>query len=145
MPGKVNPVMSEMMVQACLYAQGQCQTVANCGRDGQFELNVTIPLIAYSLHEAIRVLSHASRTFAERCVQGIAVNEAQLSENLQRSLMLVTALNPHIGYDRASKVAKRAFTEGKTLREIVLDEGLMDAEAVDSALDPAKMLGPQAK
>ena len=143
MPGKVNPVMSEMLIQACLYAQGQCQTVGNCGRDGQFELNVTIPLIAHCLHEAIHVLSQGAHTFAERCTVGLKVNEAQLAENVKRSLMLVTALNPHIGYDKAAAVAKRAFAEGKSLREIVIDEGLMSADAVDAALDPTQMLGPR--
>jgi fumarate hydratase class II len=140
MPGKVNPVMSEMLVQACLYASGQCQTVAACGRDGHFELNVTIPLIAYSLHEAIHVLANGATLFAERCVGGLQVNEAAIEKYVTESLMLVTALNPHIGYDKASHVAKRAFAEGRTLREIVLDEGLMTAKAVDKALDPKKMV-----
>ena len=134
--------MSEMLVQACLYAQGMCQIAGNCGRDGQFELNVTIPLIAHSLHEAISVLTEGSRVFAERCVQGLTPNAEQLSQNLKRSLMLVTALNPHIGYDQASKVAKRAFAEDKTLKQVVLEEGLMTEDAIDEALDPSKMLQP---
>lgn len=140
MPGKVNPVMSEMLLQACLYAGGQCQTVAACGRDGHFELNVTIPLIAYSLHEAIHVLANGAKLFAERCVDGLEVNEAVIAKYVEESLMLVTALNPHIGYDKASHVAKRAFAEGRTLREIVLEEKLMTAKAVDKALDPKKMV-----
>ncbi len=140
MPGKVNPVMSEMLAQACLYASGQCQTVAACGRDGQFELNVTIPLIAFSLHEAIRVMAQGSKTFAKRCVEGLQVNEARIGQYVQESLMLVTALNPHIGYDNAAKVAKKAFAEGRTLREIVLEEKIMSAKEVDKALDPKKML-----
>ena len=140
MPGKVNPVMSEMLVQARLYASGQCQTVAACGRDGHFELNVTIPLIAYSLHEAIRVLANGATLFAERCVDGLEVNEAVIAKYVEESLMLVTALNPHIGYDKASHVAKRAFAEGRTLREIVLEEKLMSAKAADKALDPKKMV-----
>lgn len=140
MPGKVNPVMCEMLVQACLYANGQCQTVANCGRDGHFELNVTIPLIAYSLHESIKVLSNAATLFTERCVAGLQVNESAIAKYVEDSLMLVTALNPHIGYDKASHVAKRAFAEGRTLREIVLEEKLMSAKAVDQALDPKKMV-----
>ncbi|MGZ0707748.1 class II fumarate hydratase [Coraliomargarita sp. W4R53] len=140
MPGKVNPVMCEMLVQACLYANGQCQTVANCGRDGQFELNVTIPLIAYSLHEAIHVLAKGATLFTERCVAGLQVNEPTIAQYVENSLMLVTALNPHIGYDKASHVAKRAFAEGRTLREIVLEEKLMTAKAVDKALDPKKMV-----
>lgn len=140
MPGKVNPVMSEMLLQACHYANGQCQTVAACGRDGQFELNVTIPLIAFSLHEAIRVLANGAATFAERCVVGLQVNDAAIEQYVKESLMLVTALNPHIGYDKASMVAKKAFAEGRTLREVVLEEKLMSAKALDKALDPKKML-----
>lgn len=142
MPGKVNPVMSEMLVQSCLYAQGLCQTVGNCGRDGQFELNVTIPLIAYSLHESINCLTSASQTFAERCIAGIEINHSQIEANLANSLMLVTALNPIIGYDKASHVAKRAYIEGSTLREILLNEALMTEKEIDSALDPKKMLQP---
>lgn len=140
MPGKVNPVMSEMLVQACHYAIGQCQTVTACGRDGQFELNVTIPLIAYSLHEAIHVMARGAETFATRCIEGLQANDEAIEKYVQESLMLVTALNPHIGYDKASHVAKRAFAEGRTLREIVLDEKLMSAKALDKALDPKKML-----
>ncbi len=143
MPGKVNPVMSEMMVQVCLYAQGLCQTVSMCGRDGQFQLNVTLPLIAYSLHEAIRCLGHAAETFARRCVEGLEVNCEQVDKYVNKSLMLVTALNPYIGYDQASAVAKRAFIEGKTLREVVLEAGLMDAVQLDEALDPKRMLRPE--
>ncbi|MDQ8208501.1 class II fumarate hydratase [Coraliomargarita sp. SDUM461003] len=140
MPGKVNPVMCEMLVQACLYANGQCQTVTACGRDGHFELNVTIPLIAYSLHEAIQVLARGTTLFTERCVAGLQVNEDAIADNLANSLMLVTALNPHIGYDKASHVAKRAFAEGRSLREIVLEEKLMSPKALDKALNPKKMV-----
>jgi fumarate hydratase class II len=140
MPGKVNPVMSEMLVQVCHYATGQCQTVAACGRDGQFELNVTIPLIAFSLHEAISVLARGVETFTTRCVEGLQVNEAAIEAYVRESLMLVTALNPHIGYDQASHVAKKAYAEGRTLRDVVLEEGLMTEKALDKALDPKKML-----
>lgn len=142
MPGKVNPVMSEMLIQVCLYAQGLCQTVAMCGRDGQFQLNVTLPLIAYSLHESIGCLGNAASLFAERCVAGLEINVDQIDANLQHSLMLVTALNPHIGYDKAAEVAKKAFAQGKTLREVVLEEGLMDAATLDRTLDPRKMIRP---
>ncbi len=140
MPGKVNPVMSEMLVQTCLYASGHCQTVVACGREGHFELNATIPLIAFSLHEAIRVLANGAETFAMRCIEGLQANEAVIEIHVRDSLMLVTALTPHIGYDKAAQVAKKAYTEGRTIREIVLRENLMTARAVDEALDPKKML-----
>jgi fumarate hydratase class II len=140
MPGKINPVMSEMLVQACLYASGQCQTVAACGREGHFELNVTIPLIAYSLHEAIRVLSNGAEVFACRCVEGLHANATAIKVHVRESLMLVTALNPHIGYDKAAQVAKKAYAEGRTLRDVVLEGKLMTAKAVDAALDPKNMI-----
>jgi len=139
MPGKVNPVMSEMLVQACIYTQGLSQCVAMCGRDGHFELNVTIPLIALCLHDSITCLANAARTFTERCVIGLEVDEARCRELVDRSLMLVTALNPHIGYDNAAKVAKKAHAEGKTLRQVVLELGLLDEATLDKALDPRAM------
>jgi len=144
MPGKVNPVMSEMLVQSAMYAMGLGNTVAMCGRDGHFELNVTIPLIAYSLHESIKVLGNASKTFADRCVDGIEANKETCDHLVKRSLMLVTALNPHIGYDNAARVAKKAFAENKTLREVVLEEGLLDEKTLDTALDPMSMVHPSA-
>ena len=142
MPGKVNPVMSEMLVQVCIYTQGLSQMVVMCGRDGHFELNVTIPLIAYALHESIHVLAGGVRQFADACVSGIEADEARCRELVDRSLMLVTALNPHIGYDAASAVAKEALATGKTLREVVLAKGLMDAATLDAALDPLSMTRP---
>jgi fumarate hydratase class II len=142
MPGKVNPVMSEMLVQVCLYTQGLAQTVTMCGRDGHFELNVTLPLIAHCLHEAIHCLANGARVFAEKCVAGLEADVARCRELVDRSLMLVTALNPHIGYDRAAAVAKEALRSGRTLREIVLAEKLMDATTLDRALEPRSMTRP---
>ena len=143
MPGKVNPVMSEMLVQASIYAQGMASIVSSCGRDGHFELNVTIPLIAKALHDAVTVLGNGAKVFAERCVDGIEVNEARCKELVESSLMLVTALNPHIGYDQAAKVAKKAYEEDKTLREVVLELGLMEEDDLDKALDPRDMVHPK--
>lgn len=143
MPGKVNPVMSEMLVQVGIYVSGLSQSVVMAGRDGHFELNVTIPLIAYCLHDSITCLSNGAQTFADRCVDGIEVNDERCRELVQQSLMLVTALNPHIGYDNAARVAKKAFTENKTLREVVREEGLLDEKTLDEALDPMDMVQPK--
>ena len=140
MPGKVNPVMSEMLVQACLYAQGMAHIVTACGREGHFELNATMPLIIHSLHEAVHVLANGARVFADACVVGIEADEARCQELVQRSLMLVTALTPHIGYDKAAAVAKEALATGKTLREVVLEQELMSTADLDQALDPASMI-----
>lgn len=143
MPGKVNPVMSEMLVQVGIYVAGLSQSVVMAGRDGHFELNVTIPLIAYCLHDSITCLSNGARTFADRCVDGIEANEERCRELVDQSLMLVTALNPHIGYDHAARVAKKAFAENKTLREVVLEEDLLDEATLDEALDPMDMVRPK--
>ncbi|AHF91508.1 fumarate hydratase [Opitutaceae bacterium TAV5] len=142
MPGKVNPVMSEMLVQAAIYTQGLSQVVVIAGRDGHFELNVTIPLIAQALHESIHILGNAARQFADACVAGLEADEARCKELVDRSLMLVTALNPHIGYDNAAAVAKEALATGKTLREVVLEKGLLDAATLDAALEPMSMTKP---
>jgi fumarate hydratase class II len=144
MPGKVNPVMSEMLVQVCLYVQGLAQTVAACGRDGHFELNVTLPLLAHCLHESVHCLANGTRVFAEKCIAGLTADEARCRELMERSLMLVTALNPHIGYDAAAAVAKEALATGKSLREVVLAKKLMDAATLDRALDPLAMTRPGA-
>lgn len=144
MPGKVNPVMSEMLVQVCLYVQGLTQTVQLAGRDGHFELNVTLPLLAHCLHESIRCLGNAVRVFTEKCVAGLKAEPARCRELVDRSLMLVTALNPHIGYDAAAAIAKEAHATGRTLRDLVLEKKLMDAAALDRALDPLAMTKPGA-
>jgi len=142
MPGKVNPVMSEMLVQVCLYVQGLTQTVAAAGREGHFELNVTLPLMAHCLHEAVHCLANGTEVFTRACVAGLTADPLRCRELVDRSLMLVTALNPHIGYDAAAAVAKEALASGRTLREIVLEKKLLDAATLDQALDPANMMSP---
>lgn len=141
MPGKVNPVMCEMLIQVCIYVQGLASSVVVAGRDGHFELNVTIPLIAHALHESIHCLSNAVMIFKLQCVDGLEANEERCKELVERSLMLVTALNPYIGYDKAAHVAKRAYKENKTLKEVLLEEKLLDEASIDKALDPASMVG----
>jgi fumarate hydratase class II len=144
MPGKVNPVMSEMLVQVCLYVHGLLQTAILCGREGHFELNATLPLLAHTLHESIRCLANAATIFSDRCVRGLTADSARCRELVDRSLMLVTALNSHIGYDAAASVAKEAMATGRTLREVVLERKLLDAATLDRALDPTAMTKPNA-
>jgi fumarate hydratase class II len=144
MPGKVNPVMSEALVQVCLYVQGLAQVVVSAGSGGHFELNVTLPLLAHCLHESIHCLANGARAFAEKCVQGLEADATRCREFVDRSLMLVTALNPLIGYDAAAVVAKEAFASGKTLREVVLAKKLLDAATLDRVLDPLSMTKPGA-
>jgi fumarate hydratase class II len=144
MPGKVNPVMSEMLIQVCLYVQGLSQVTVSCGRDGHFELNVTLPLIAHCLHESIHCLANGIAAFTDKCIVGLEADAARCRELVDRSLMLVTALNPLIGYDAAAAVAKEALATGRTLREVVLAKNLLTAEALDRALDPVAMTRPNA-
>jgi fumarate hydratase class II len=143
MPGKVNPVMSEMLVQASIYTIGLDVANTIAGRDGHFELIVTLPLMAHALHEQIRILGNAAQVFAERCVKGLVADEERCGELVEKSLMLVTALNPEIGYDNAASVAKQAYEENKTLREVVLERGLLDEATVDRLLDPSSMTRPR--
>jgi fumarate hydratase class II len=140
MPGKVNPVMSEMLIQVCLYVLGLCQTVNMCGRDGHFELNVTIPVIAYALLDSIDCLTKGILAFNTQCLTGLTANKDECRKLVDQSLMLVTALNPYIGYDKAAYVAKKAFEKQTTLKAILLEEGLMEASLIDEALNPLSMI-----
>lgn len=142
MPGKVNPVLCEMLLQVVHYSQGLLQVVVHAGRDGQFELNANLPLIAHSLHESIRLLANGTRLFAEKCVAGIEADAARCRDTVERSLMLVTALVPRLGYDRAAKVASLAHHSGRTLREVLLEENLLAPEEIDAALAPEKLARP---
>ncbi len=143
MPGKVNPVMCEMLIQVGLYSQGLMQTVMACGREGQLELNATLPLLSFCLHEAIRCLSNACRLFATRCIADIAADGAHCAALAAHSLMLVTALTPRLGYEVAAEVAKQAHAAGTSLREVILRRGLLSAEDVDRLLDPLRMTQPE--
>lgn len=142
MPGKVNPVMSEMLVQVSMYVQGLMYTVGMAGRDGHLELNATLPLLAHCLHDAIDCLTSGVAAFTARCVDGIAANPARCSELVEGSLMLAAALNPHLGYDVAAAIAKEAYSTGRTLREIVLERQLMEPATLDRVLDPRQMTSP---
>ena len=142
MPGKVNPTQSEALTMVACRVIGNGLTVTMAGASGNFELNVYLPVIAYSLLQSIELLADATDSFNDHCAAGIEPNRARIEENLQRSLMLVTALNPHIGYERAADVAKTAYVEGKTLREVVVDKGLMSAERFDELVVPGDMVRP---
>ncbi len=140
MPGKINPVMSEMVVQVGLYVQGLVHTVMACGREGQLELNATIPLLAHCLHEAITCLTNASRVFTTRCIAGLTADVARCDDYVSNSLMRVTALTPLLGYDLAAEIAKEALATDASLRDVVLGRGLLDAATLDRALDPLAMV-----
>ncbi|HEX6147233.1 MAG TPA: class II fumarate hydratase [Acidimicrobiia bacterium] len=139
MPGKVNPVMSEMMMQVAAQVIGNDTTVTWSGANGNFELNVMMPVMAHNLLESVGLLANAARTFAARCVDGIEVNADRVKELLERNAVIVTALNPHIGYDNGARIVKQAVATGRSVRELVLEAGLMTEAELDAALDLRKM------
>lgn len=139
MPGKVNPVMSEMMMQVAAQVIGNDATVTWSGANGNFELNVMMPVMAHNLLESIGLLATAASTFATKCVDGIEVNSERVRELLERNSVIVTALNPHIGYDNGARIVKEAAATGRSVRDLVLESGLMTTEELDAALDLKKM------
>lgn len=143
MPGKVNPTQCEAMTMVCCQVIGNDMAISMGGASGNFELNVYKPMMIFNLLESTRLLGDACEGFNDLCCVGIEPRADVIEENLQRSLMLVTALNPVIGYDNAAKVAKEAFKTGRTLKEVALEKKLLSAEEFDLAVDPSKMLGPK--
>jgi fumarate hydratase class II len=141
MPGKVNPTQSEAMTMLCAQVMGNDVAISLGGASGNFELNVFKPLIIHNFLQSCRLLADGMRSFRVHCAVGIEPNLPRLKENLERSLMLVTALNPHIGYDNAAKIAKKAHKEGKTLKEAAVELGLLTAEQFDQWVRPEKMIG----
>jgi fumarate hydratase class II len=140
MPGKVNPTQCEAMTMVCVQVMGNDTAIAIAGSQGNFELNVFKPLTIYNLLHSIRLLADACASFTEHLVVGIQPNREQIQHFLTNSLMLVTALNPHIGYDRAAAVAKKAYTEGTTLRQACVELGYLTEAEFDRLVRPEKML-----
>ena len=142
MPGKVNPTQSEALTMVCTQVMGNHTTVTVAGSNGHLELNVFKPVMIYNLLQSTRLIADGCRSFTDNCVVGIEPNHDKIDELLYGSLMLVTALNPHIGYDNAAKVAKKAFNDGTTLKEAALALGLLSEAEFDKWVDPHKMVGP---
>ena len=145
MPGKVNPTQAEAMTMVCTQVIGNDMTITMAGASGNFELNVYRPVIAFNIIQSIRLLAEVSVSFADNCVDGIEANEERIHSNLHNSLMLVTALNPHIGYDKAAEVAKKAHKENTTLREAITTLGYMSGEDFDTLVQPKDMIQPRGK
>jgi len=143
MPGKVNPTQCEAMTMVCAQVIGNDAAVAFAGALGNFELNVYKPVIIHNVLGSIRLLADACDSFRERCVEGIEANEDRIAELLEKSLMLVTALNPHIGYDSAAKIAKTAYREGITLREAAVKLELLSDEQFREWVRAEEMIGPK--
>jgi fumarate hydratase class II len=145
MPGKVNPTQVEALTMVCTQVLGHDVAVGIAASQGQFELNVYKPLIAHDVLDSVQLLTDAMHSFGVHCVAGITVNETRMRELLEQSLMLVTALTPHIGYDRAAKVAKHAHVHGLSLRDAALAVGGLSGADFDLWVDPARMLTPERK
>ena len=142
MPGKVNPTQVEALTMVCCRVMGNNTTVSIAASQGQFQLNVFKPVIIHTVMESITLLTDAMRSFTDNCLRGITANDEQLTRYTERSLMLVTALNPHIGYDNAARAAKLAHEKNITLREAVLELELLSGEQYDELVRPGSMLGP---
>ncbi|MEX0841964.1 MAG: class II fumarate hydratase [Xanthobacteraceae bacterium] len=142
MPGKVNPTQCEALTMVCCRVFGNQTTVTAAGSQGHFELNVFKPVLAYAMLQSIRLVSDAARSFTDRCILGIRANEPRIRELMERSLMLVTALAPKIGYDKAAKIAKAAHENGTTLREEAIRLGFVSGKEFDRLVRPEKMIRP---
>jgi len=142
MPGKVNPTQCEALTMLCAQVMGNDVAIGIGGASGNFELNVFKPLLAHNILQSIRLLTDGMHSFEHHCVQGITANRERIAELLERSLMLVTALAPHIGYDKAAEIAKRAHHEGTTLKDAALALGYVNAEEYERWVVPAEMIHP---
>jgi fumarate hydratase class II len=142
MPGKVNPTQSEALTMAAAQIMGNDVAVNIAGMSGNFELNVFMPVIGYDLLQSCRLVADGCDSFREHCAEGIQAARPRIKENLDKSLMLVTALNPHIGYDNAAKIAKKAHKDGTTLKDAALALKLLTSEQFDEWIDPKKMTEP---
>ncbi|MFA6280743.1 MAG: class II fumarate hydratase [Bdellovibrionales bacterium] len=142
MPGKVNPTQSEAMTMVAAQVMGNHVTVSVAGANGHFELNVFKPVIAFNVLQSIRLLTDVANSFTDNCVVGIVANEERIASLVSQSLMLVTALNPHVGYDNAAKIAKKAHKEGKTLKAVAVELGLLTAEDYGRLIRPQDMVHP---
>ena len=142
MPGKINPTQIEALSMVCVKVMGNHTSISIAGSQGHFELNAFKPLIIYNIIQSIRLLTDACDSFRAHCVDGIEANEERINSNLYNSLMLVTALNPHIGYDKAAEVAKKAYQDNTSLRDAIVSLGYMSGEDFDRLVQPENMIRP---
>jgi fumarate hydratase class II len=142
MPGKVNPVICESVTQVAAQVIGHDAAIAVAGLSGQLELNAFLPLIARNLLESVRLLANVSNLFVERCLEGLAVDRERVNALVERSLALVTALAPAIGYDAAARIAKQCAETGRSVREVCLEQGVLPREELERLLDPRAQTEP---
>ena len=143
MPGKVNPTQCEALTMVAAQVMGNNTTISVAGSNGHFELNVFKPVMIYNLLQSIKLIGDSAVSFTDKCVVGIKANTDNIDQLMQRSLMLVTALNPHIGYDNSTKLLKNAHIKGISLKESALELGLLTAEQFDQWVVPINMIGPK--
>ncbi|NWG03342.1 MAG: class II fumarate hydratase [Syntrophaceae bacterium] len=142
MPGKVNPVIPESLVQACAQVIGNDSAITLGGLSGNFELNVMMPLIAYNLLQSLRLLANGINNFSKRCIRGLKADRKRCEEMIEKSLALATALTPKIGYEEAARIAKKAYVQNKTIRQVVVEEGILSKSELKDCLDPRSMVTP---
>jgi fumarate hydratase class II len=142
MPGKINPVIAESLIQVCAQVIGKDSAITLGGLSGNFELNVMMPLIAYHMLQSIRLLANAIDNFSNRCIKGLEANRERCEEMIEKSLALATALTSKIGYDEAARIAKKAYESGKTIRQIVEEEGLFSKKDLQLLFDARTMTAP---
>jgi fumarate hydratase class II len=141
MPGKINPVIPETLIQVCAQAIGNDATIALAALSGNFELNVMMPVMAHNLLQSLSLLSSGVNLFAQKCIRGITADRERCREFVERNPAMATALSPRIGYQKAAEIAREAYASGKTIREIALARGIFSEEELDALLDPWKMTG----
>jgi fumarate hydratase class II len=142
MPGKVNPVIPESLIQVCVQVIGNDLAITLGGLSGNFELNVMMPLIAYNLLQSIQLLANAVNSFSKRCIEGLEADRQRCEEMIEKSLALATALTSKIGYDQAARISKKAYDQGKTIRQVAEEESLFSKEDLKHLLDPRSMIAP---
>ena len=142
MPGKVNPVIPEVVCQIAAHVMGNDLAATVGGQFGNFELNVMMPMMVTNILESIELLAGACRHLDEKCIQGIKANKEICETMVEKSLALVTALNPVIGYDKAAELSKRAYKESKTIRQLLVEEKILPPDQIKKLLDPWKMISP---
>jgi fumarate hydratase class II len=142
MPGKVNPVMCEMLTMVCCQVLGNDVAINTGGQGGNFELNVYLPMMTHNFLQSVSLLSNATRTFADKCVKGIEANVDRCTESVEKNLAICTALAPSIGYDKAAAISKEAFKTNRTVREVALDWKVLPPEEIDRLLDAKAMTEP---
>jgi fumarate hydratase class II len=143
MPGKVNPVIPESLIQVCAQVIGYDSAITVGGLSGILELNVMMPLIAYDLLESIRLLANATDNFSKRCVEGLEADRKRCEEMIEKSLALATILTSKIGYDESARIAKKAYDQRKTIRQVVAEEGIFPKEELTRLFDPRSMTAPK--